>query len=82
MLNNEPSSIDHRDTLLVEICDDQCQSIIENTISSVLPVLAPLTNLNTKSRGLKTNAKLTATSYNSLKGQKSIKAAIEANIGN
>ena len=78
MLNNELSSIDPRETLLVEICDDQCESIIDNNISSALPVVAPLTKPRTKSRGLKTNPKSTATSYNSSKGQKSIEAAIKA----
>ena len=77
MLNNELSSSDLRKTLVVEICDDQCESIIYNTISSALSVLDPLTKPNTKSRELKTNAKSTATSYNSSKGQQSIKVAIE-----
>ena len=81
MLNNKLSSIDPRDTLSVEICDDQCESIIDNTIYSTLPVVAPLTKPKTKSRGLKPNPKSTATTYNSSKGQKSIKAAIEAMKG-
>ena len=78
MLNNELSSIDPRETLLVEICDDQYESIIDNNIYSALPVVTPLTKPKPKSGGLKTNPKSTATSYNSSKGQKSIKAAIEA----